>query len=191
MDDEPELPPPSQPALVPLPTRPRPSFLLTQKRTLSDYDNEPTTSSDPATFSSDEAAPGAENYASGKRKKHTFRGSWWDRHPAKTGIRNSLRKKREFTRNFDSGIFMGSESEEPLSSDSFTMEDEFLKDEERANDHNVHARTPETRSAGSFETTPRAKVATRDTSRLSKEHEGVCRIVRQCLEMAKEDVDLS
>ncbi len=189
--DEPELPLLSQPALQSLQARVRPSFLLTRKRTLDDYDNGPNTSSDPATFSSDEAAPGAENYASGKRKKHTFRGSWWDRHPAKNGSRSSQRKKREFTRNFDSGIFMGSESEEPLSSDSFTIEDELVKDQENANDHSLHGRTPEPRSIASLETTPRARVAPRDTARLSKEHEGVCHIVKQCLEKAKEDVDLS
>jgi hypothetical protein len=189
--DEPELPSLPQPARAdPRPQRPS-SFLLIRKRTRSDYDDEPATSSDPATFSSDETAPGAENYASGKRKKHSFKGSWWDRHPAAQGTRTSQRKKRDFQRNFDSGIFMGSESEDPLSSDSFTMEDEFLKDQQSSTDKNQDARPSKIWSAESLDTTPRAKPGRRNVSPMSKEHQGVCDVVRKCLELGKEDVDLS
>ncbi|EXJ64416.1 hypothetical protein A1O7_00752 [Cladophialophora yegresii CBS 114405] len=191
--DEPELPALSAPAQAEIRGHTRPSLLLTRKRTRSDYADEPATSSDPATFSSDETAPGAENYAAGKRKKkHTFRGSWWDLHPAKSGTRTSQRKKREFRRNFDSGIFMGSESEEPLSSDSFTMEDEFLRDQERSSqkDHDS-SQHPRVRSCGSQDSTPRTKLALRNAVQVPKEHEAVCHVVRQCLELGKEDVDLS
>ncbi|KAJ9609115.1 hypothetical protein H2200_006886 [Cladophialophora chaetospira] len=186
--DEPELPPLSQSDPASFQARPRPSFLLTRKRTLSDYGNEPATSSDPATFSSDETAPGAENYATGKRKKHTYRGSWWDRHPAKNGTRTSQRKKREFKRNFDSGIFMGSESEEPLSSDSFNMEEDFLRDQ----DNEIEQTRPSKLwSSDRLDTTPRAKLPLRAVDQLPRKHEAVCQIIKQCLELGKEDVDLS
>jgi hypothetical protein len=181
---EPELPPLSQSSVADLSTRPRPSFLLTRKRTRSDYDDEPATSSDPATFSSDETAPGAENYASGKRKKHTFRGSWWDKHPVKDGFRRSERKKREWKRNFDSGIFMGSESEDPLSSDSFTMEDELLNDQKFA----ARPRATFLSPIKSSNSTPKGKVR---VQQMSEEHQRVCDIVRQCLENGQEDVDIS
>jgi hypothetical protein len=190
--DEPELPPLSPPAQADIRGHSHPSFLLTRKRTLSEYDDEPATSSDPATFSSDETAPGAENYAVGRRKKHTFRGTWWDLHPAKSGTRTNHRKKREFRRNFDSGIFMGSESEEPLSSDSFSMEDEFLKDQERTSEKNTQGlQRPRLWSSEDLQSTPRTKLALRAAVQMPKEHEAVCHVVSQCLELGKEDVDLS
>ncbi|ETI28349.1 hypothetical protein G647_00798 [Cladophialophora carrionii CBS 160.54] len=190
--DEPELPPVSTAAQAGSRTHARPSLLLTRKRTRSDYADEPATSSDPATFSSDETAPGAENYAAGRRKKkHTFRGSWWDLHPAKSGTRTSQRRKREFRRNFDSGIFMGSESEDPLSSDSFTMEDEFLRDQERSSEEKHDSQHPRLWPSESLEATPRTKLALRNSVQMPKEHEAVCHVVRQCLELGKEDVDLS
>lgn len=87
--DEPDLPP--IPAL-------RPGLI--RKRTRSDY--EAATSSDPALFSSDEHAPNLDSYAT-KRRKEQWKGTWWG---AKT---IPVRKKRSFRRNFDSGIFLGSE----------------------------------------------------------------------------------
>ena len=179
--EEPGLPPSSQATQL----QPRPSFLLTRKRTHSDYEDETTASSDPATFSSDETAPGTENYAPGKRKKRVFKGSWWDKHPAKSG------KKREFRRNFDSGIFMGSESEEQLSSDSFTMEDEFLRDQQNATQTRQLTPPPKLWSVQDSEATPRAKLSIRNSVRMSEEHEAVCNIVKRCLELGKEGVDLS
>jgi hypothetical protein len=169
-----ELPPLSQSAIKAALTPPRPFPLLTRKRTHdAASEDDPTASSDPALFSSDEQAPGAENYVAGRRKKRTFKGSWWDRHPPTEAGRRSSRK-REFTRNFDSGIFMGSEgSVEPLSSDSFGMEEELMRGQQKGPeaDHRVQ----------SFKS---AVV-------IPKEHEQVCAIVRACLDNGKEDVDLS
>ncbi|EXJ85529.1 hypothetical protein A1O1_05893 [Capronia coronata CBS 617.96] len=197
MDDL-DLPPVPQSARRAAQTPPRPSFLLSRKRTRADYDDEPpATSSDPAFFSSDEQAPGAENYVVvDKRKKRTYKGSWWERHPVKEGSRHSTRK-REFQRNYDSGIFMASEgseeSEEPLSSDSFSMEEELVRDQQRANEksqtqpHLYGSASGPGQSHG----TPRLKFPPHTTPTMPKEHEHVCEIVRQCLETGKEDVDLS
>ncbi|KAK5273831.1 hypothetical protein LTR96_000431 [Exophiala xenobiotica] len=226
--DEPDLPRLSHSAIIAAqtpPPRPRPSFFLTRKRThaeVYDADPFPTTSSDPALFSSDEQAPGAENYAPdvGRRKKRTYKGSWWDRHPLKQGSRKSARgQKREFTRNFDSGIFMGSQdescSEEPLSSDSFTLEDELLRDQaaQQHQHQHQHEQTQNTNGPNSFrlwaqethnqeynETndhipsdsiSPRTKLGPKPIGKRSREHSEVCAIVARCLDRGKEDVDLS
>src|SRR5256885_16395305 len=113
--DEIELPPlPSSHA------SPRTSSwsLSSRKRSRSDYETEPATSSDPALFSSDDPAPSAEQY-SAKRRKERWRGTWWgDR------LRDEAAKqKRQFKRNYDSGIWMGSEGTES------SLEEEFLSDQ--------------------------------------------------------------
>ncbi len=192
MDDL-DLPPLSQSVIREAQTPPRPSFLRPAKRTCPS-EHDPTTSSDPAFFSSDDQPPGAENYVGGHDKKHTYQGSWFERPSVKDGSRKRLRK-REFTRNFDSGIFMGSEtSEELASSDSFTMEDELLGDQqEKAREsrwsHRLELGSPHTDMPGP-DHTRKAKMALRPAALVSKEHEEVCAIVRQCLDIGKEDVDL-
>ncbi|KAI1628790.1 hypothetical protein EDD37DRAFT_20625 [Exophiala viscosa] len=193
MDDL-DLPALSQATIRAARTPPRPSFLLTRKRTHADYDDDPATSSDPALFSSDEQAPDAENYVAGKRKKRIYKGSWWDKHPRKDGSRKSSRKQ-ELTRNFDSGIFMGSESSEDLlSSDSFTLEDELLRDQQHHRTQHKsalriwsHQYQDQVQDPNS---TPK-RLPPKPAAIMSKEHEEVCRIVRQCLDIGKEDVDLS
>lgn len=164
----------------------RPSILLTRKRTYT-TDDDPATSSDPALFSSDEHAPDAENYVSGKRKKQTYQGSWWDH--GRVNMTNS--KKRVFRRNFDSGVFMGSEtSDEGQSSDSFGLEDELLRDQ-RERDRGAQGSPSSTFK--SVETTPKAKtvVSRPMVSVASSQHDAVCETVRLVLDQGKEDVDLS
>src|SRR5271155_2636469 len=85
-----------------LPPLPASQPALNRKRTRLDY--EPATSSDPAVFSSDEQAPSAESYSS-KRRKDKWTGTWWGA-KARDATTN---RKRSFRRNFDSGIYMGSE----------------------------------------------------------------------------------
>lgn len=70
------------------------------------------------------------------------------------------------------------------------MDDEFLRDQQTTTERN---RTPPPRlwSVESSEATPRAKLASRNTTEVPKEHQMVCNIVTQCLELGKEDVDLS
>ena len=110
--DEMELPPTLTDEMPRDPSLPPP----TRKRSRLAY--EPATSSDPALFSSDDAAPSAEHY-SAKRKKDKWRGTWWgDRLESERG-----REKRQFKRKYDSGIFMGSEG-----TDS-GLEDELLRDQ--------------------------------------------------------------
>lgn len=195
MDDL-DLPPLSQATIRAARTPPRPSLLLTRKRTHADYDDDPATSSDPALFSSDEQAPDAENYVGGKRKKRVYKGSWWDRHPRKNGT-SQISRKQELTRDFDSGIFMGSESsEELLSSDSFTLEDELLKDQQQQKTrHPLVLRTwsrhdQDQDQDQDVNSTPK-RLAPKPAAAIPEEHEKVCVIVRQCLDMGKEDVDLS
>ena len=190
MDDI-ELPPILPSARNAAQTPPRTSLFMSRKRTHADYDDEPSTSSDPALFSSDEQAPGVENYISGRRRKRTFKGSWWERHLLTEGTRKSTRK-HEFKRNFDSGIFMGSEgSEETLSSDSFTLEDEFLKDQQKAKEMEQPAQVPRLWASEDNDTTPRAKMTRQTGPTVPDEHMEVIAILQQCLEKGKESVDLS
>ena len=110
-------------------TRPSRPAVLTRKRTREDYlvdDDLPpsATSSDPALFSGDEATPGLESYQS-KRKRKMFSGSWYE-HSAKARKED---RRREFKRNVDSGIFMGSESETPSSDSIGSLEEALIHDQ--------------------------------------------------------------
>jgi hypothetical protein len=74
----------------------------------------PPISSDPAIFSSDDD-PSADNYTQERRKKK-FRGPWYRQRPASdTESQDShdqdqhKKTKRKFERQFDSGVFMGSD----------------------------------------------------------------------------------
>jgi hypothetical protein len=115
--DELELPPlPSSEA----PPRKYSRSLLSRKRSRLDYEPEPATSSDPALFSSDDPAPSAEHY-SAKRRKDKWQGTWWGER-----LRGEKeRVKRQFERNYDSGIWMGSEGTES------SLEEEFLNDQRK------------------------------------------------------------
>jgi hypothetical protein len=187
--------------LPPLPTSqasPRKYSLspLRRKRSRSEYELEPATSSDPALFSSDEPAPSAELY-SAKRRKDKWRGTWWgERLRAE-----AAREKRLFKRSYDSGIWMGSEDTES------SLEDEFL-DEQRRNatqdsflresGKSPHAAdTPPERSA----TAPSRRVTGQRVDRspqfdpqAATDNAYLVRartVVQTCVEAGKEDVDLS
>jgi hypothetical protein len=84
--DDAEDAPPSSP----------PMFLPSRKRA---RDEETNTSSDPPLFSSDPPDPSIDNYTQRSRKRQ-YQGTWWGQQV----------KRRPFARNFDSGIWMGSDS---------------------------------------------------------------------------------
>jgi len=74
----------------------------------------PPISSDPAFFSSDDD-PSVDNYHTQERHKKKFRGPWYRQRPAlDEGSLDSheygqKKSKRKFERQFDSGVFMGSD----------------------------------------------------------------------------------
>jgi hypothetical protein len=183
MDDF-ELPPPPEQTV----TRSRPS-LLTRKRTRDEFSEEVPTSaasSDPALFSGDEQVPGAEDYAV-QRKKKLYSGSWFN-HRTKA---NKEDRKREFKRNFDSGIFMGSESSDIPSSDSLgSLDEELIEDERKKETAATSQRLfPSSSSQHSSRTTrlpvkPAAPV-------MSEKHAAVMNIVHKSLEEAQVMIDLS
>lgn len=82
----------------------------------------PTTSSDPAVFSSDDD-PDVTNYVEGRHKKR-YVGSWFQHNPASSDSAFSedrpampaMKSKRTFERNFDSGVYLASDGVE---SDTF------------------------------------------------------------------------
>ena len=75
----------------------------------------PPVSSDPALFSSDDD-PSAENYTQ-ERRKRKYRGPWYQQRPAEPEADNPSgpeprKGKRPFERQYDSGVFMGSDGTE-------------------------------------------------------------------------------
>ena len=79
------------------------------------------TSSDPPLFSSDDLQPALENYGP-SRKKRQYRGPWWSAKEQRTNARK-IGGKREFKRNLDSAVWMGSDdTESGQESEAFTEE---------------------------------------------------------------------
>jgi hypothetical protein len=74
----------------------------------------PPISSDPAIFSSDDD-PSVDNYHTQERNKKKFRGPWYQQRPASdegsldSHEHDQKKSKRKFERQFDSGVFMGSD----------------------------------------------------------------------------------
>ena len=74
----------------------------------------PPVSSDPALFSSDDD-PSSDNYTQGRRKQK-YKGPWYSQEPASEqdsqelqGRQSSRKSKRIFERQFDSGVWLGSD----------------------------------------------------------------------------------
>lgn len=169
--DEPDLPPlPSSRSALPP---------LSRKRTHQDF--EINNSSDPALFSSDDHLPAAEDYSS-KRQKKKWEGTWWgDRLRSTTASR-----KRSFKRNYDSGIFMGSEGTDT------SLDDEFLTDQ--------HA--PEDTAASTDALSPKfeSNISATINKPFSRPVQ-ICQVspgvyharqtIQRCLEEGSENVDLS
>lgn len=84
---------------------------MARKRTIDSviYDN----SSDLPLFSSDDASASLDDYARPRPKKF-YKGSWWLNSPQDVSTAQSEKstRKRGFVRNYDSGVWMGSESSE-------------------------------------------------------------------------------
>ncbi|KAI1506065.1 hypothetical protein F5X99DRAFT_404613 [Biscogniauxia marginata] len=93
------------------------SFANTRKRARDGAAALPlfTNSSDPAVFSSDDD-PHVDNYSHGRHRKKRYVGSWFQQHPASSDstfaevVRPRPKAKRTFERQFDSGVWMGSDS---------------------------------------------------------------------------------
>jgi hypothetical protein len=187
--------------LPPLPTsqaspRKYPLSLLRRKRSRSEYELEPATSSDPALFSSDEPAPSAELY-SAKRRKDKWRGTWW----GERSRAEAAKEKRLFKRSYDSGIWMGSEGTESSLEDEFLDEqrrnvtqDSFLRESGKSPDDadappEHSATAPSRRVIGQrVDWSPQLEPRTvADNAYLV----GARTVIQTCVEAGKEDVDLS
>lgn len=170
-----------------------------RKRSRLEYDLK--TSSDPALFSSDDHAPTAENYAS-ERSKKKWRGTWWGEKVKDRASSTSNGEKRKFTRNFDSGVWMGSEGTDA------SLDDELLE-ELRSNDRpivtlNIPTITGEQDIDSLENRAPRLDEVGGDrehrpqSSQLGKQqahnaslHAAVEAIIDHCLEAGNESIDLS
>ena len=169
-----------------------------RKRPRLEYDL--STSSDLALFSSDDHAPTAEDYAS-KRRKKKWQGTWWGEKAKGCASGTSTGSKREFGRNFDSGVWMGSEGTDT------SLEDEVL-DELRSADNQRNPNPPPIYSEQYLNILEKDVVALDDASEYevpqchaqettSKPTRGallnaaVDKIIDRCLEAGDENVDLS
>ncbi|KAI1658802.1 hypothetical protein F4813DRAFT_44854 [Daldinia decipiens] len=85
-------------------------------------------SSDPAVFSSDDD-PHVENYTQGRHRKKRYVGSWFQQHLASSDltfpevVRPLPKAKRTFERQFDSGVWMGSDVSVDADDDAITEMD--------------------------------------------------------------------
>jgi len=170
--------------LPPLPTGPP----FRRKRTRSITSLDPATSSDPALFSSDEQAPSAEDYAC-KRRKKQYPGTWWGERLRKNNA--GEHSERQFRRNFDSGIFMGSEGSSFGSSSG--LEDELIEDQRKKQEENGD----EDEDSFDWMTRLRRRGSKKETGKLPKpklvspQEQRVRSIMNKCLEYGREDVDFS
>lgn len=181
---DPDLPP-IAPA-PPLTKKP----LFNRKRTW-DYDVGVTNSSDPAVFSSDDHVSGSLDDYTSKRRKHQWKGTWWGGRMKRLSSSHHC-VQREFKRNYDSGIFMGSET-----TDS-SLDEEFLDDVKRkqsdyelsgdpVNEKSASNSGPGVVPPSSLHGVPVARTA----HVLNPISERVRTIVHQCLEDGNESIDLS
>lgn len=132
----------------------------------------PPISSDPAIFSSDDD-PSAENYTK-ERSKRKFRGPWFRQVPAMDAGSHELqdgepqrRNKRRFERQFDSGVFLGSDG---------TDVDEGEDGTAAFNEATLPLRNPRH---------IHAKVVNRSSEELAQDQ------IQKCLEDGDEIIDLS
>jgi hypothetical protein len=110
------------PSLAPYPA-PR------QKRTRSAYHQDDSTPSDGPLFSSDPPDPSVDEYFQPRRKRQ-YRGTWWGE-VMQNGTEEPVqqRTKAAFSRNMDSGVWMGSDAtEEGFGSDDTVPDDTVLDD---------------------------------------------------------------
>lgn len=170
--DEPELPP------LPAPR----STLPPRKRTHTEYDTH--TSSDPALFSSDDHKEASADLYVSKRRKAKWTGTWWGGRLETTSSRAA---KRSFQRNYDSGIFMGSEGTDT------SLEDDFLADQQLKGDAAVTSRSSSPAFVGGGYSSPLKKVAAASVQPrlVSSGHYQAVATIQRCLEAGSENVDLS
>jgi len=163
-------------------------------------------SSDPPLFSSDDLPEAVENYTS-DRPKRLRQGPWWTdapNHQDQLVIRvGPKKKKREFTRNFDSGVWMGSDGTENSEEDQ-AVGAQSLEPSAAQVDYPGHFDEPSGDQGVLQNTQP-----SQDTSEPPPEYqkqlrplelgeyldksgqESADRMVQKCVETGKEDVDLS
>ncbi|TLD39649.1 leucine rich repeat domain protein [Venturia nashicola] len=123
----PSIEPPSSPPpfLAPYP-------ILGRKRTRAPEHTEDSTPSDGPLFSSDPPDPSVDEYFQPRRKRQ-YRGTWWgeitrEDAPAEPALQ---RTKNAFSRNMDSGVWMGSDvtdEDQDLASDDTSPDLELLRD---------------------------------------------------------------
>ncbi|KAI5924483.1 hypothetical protein F4810DRAFT_126041 [Camillea tinctor] len=152
------------------------TFTNTRKRTRDRAAASPLffNSSDPAIFSSDDD-PHVDNYSQGRHRKKRYVGSWFQQHLASSDstfgevARPRPKAKRTFKRQFDSGVWMGSDSSVDLN-----LEDEMSPEVEVP----AEPKLPLLRHAR-----PAAVVSTKE--------EIVRQKIQSAIDEGNEDVDLS
>jgi hypothetical protein len=139
------------------------------------HSTSPPISSDPPFFSSDDD-PSAENYSGAKgRQKRKFRGPWYNQEPEDSGER---KPKRTLQRQFDSAVWLGSDSTEDDDDAEFS----------------THVHTPD--SFNQQQTVvPRVGEISRRVAKIERAdpspEELAEREIGLCLETGREEIDLS
>jgi len=156
-------------------------------------------SSDPPLFSSDDLPASSENYTH-RRKKRRYPGTWWG---AQACGRNDQavevsRRKREFKRAVDSGVWMGSEDTDLSADDGSELrllagssaweQPKDVNDGDRPKGMQ-RTETKDTMFDGTIGCSPQGIYSTQDIA-TSPEQRAI-QIVQYCLDESIERVDLS
>lgn len=163
-----------------------------RKRSRQDY---LTTSSDPPLFSSDDAPASLENY-NDHRPKRTFKGTWWGEKvgkPAAEPVRNDPRKKREFKRTVDSGVWMRSD-ETDVDADLEADVDQVLNQLHGPSESSRDAKGRLWENPLTWKSSASSPVSSRqlkNRSQSSIDQREASSQVEQCVENGIETVDLS
>ncbi|KKY24761.1 putative leucine rich repeat domain protein [Phaeomoniella chlamydospora] len=161
-------------------------------------------SSDPAVFSSDDYQSGSlEDYATKRRRKHQWRGTWWGEKSKRLSFNSSqscvrrgtmanTKTQREFKRNYDSGIFMGSEGTDSSFDDEFLEHNKVKEGSLPGSGEKIYGldaqEVPQGTSLHGGDSGPRVsglEMSTIVSSGNAKD------IIQRCLEEGREDIDLS
>ena len=170
-ENEPELP-----SIPRASSSSRPALL--RKRTIDSvlYNN----SSDPPVFSSDDAFASLDDYAHPRPKK-IYRGPWWSSsQQSAPEAQQVVPRKHGFTRNYDSGVWMGSEDGELEPETSGDVEIFYKSASQESSDSAFSASKALIKS---WKSTPNAVMDPKQQKALD--------VVNRCVEHSDEDFDLS
>ena len=128
-------------------------------------------------FSSDDLSASVDNYSRPRPKKF-HKGPWWSTHQPALAQPKAEPRKRSFKRNFDSGVFMGSETSSDVDYES------LVKDGEH-----IYASSPSVEMISS-EAQNKSSIQAKPVNKFSPEQQRALGSVQSCIDQGDEVIDL-